>query len=435
MEATVATHPPAAAAAAARRKPFYRTLWGQVLLGVALAIVVGWVSPETGEAMQPLGTAFIRLITMVITLVIFSTIVTGIAGMDSMKKIGRVGGKALIYFEVMTTVALVVGLAVALLTVPGGGFDADPASLDAGAVANYAGAAKAQTVTDYLIQIIPTSAIGAFASGSILSVVLVSLLFGFALSAIGPRGKPVVEVLDGITHMVFGVINLVMRLAPIGAFGAMAFTVGRYGLSSLGPLAQLIVTFWVTSLLFVLIALGAVAALAGFSILRFLKYIREEIVIVLSLSSSDPALPSLMTKLERLGCSKGVVGLVTPTGYMFNPEGSCIYMMLAAVFVAQATNTPLTTADYVTLLAVGALTHKGAAGVQGAAFIALVGTLMVIPTIPVAGMAIILGIDRFMSMCRATLNMLCNGVATVVVSRWENEIDGETLRAKLAAMT
>jgi aerobic C4-dicarboxylate transport protein len=434
MEATVATHPPAAAVAS-RRKPFYRTLWGQVLIGVALAIVVGWVSPEVGEAMQPLGTAFIRLITMVITLVIFSTIVTGIAGMESMKKIGRVGGKALIYFEVMTTIALAVGLSVALLTVPGGGFNADPASLDAGAVANYAGAAKAQTVTDYLIQIIPTSAIGAFASGSILSVVLVSLLFGFALSAIGPRGKPVVDVLDGITHMVFGVINIVMRFAPIGAFGAMAFTVGRYGLSSLGPLAQLIVTFWVTSLLFVLIVLGAVAALAGFSILRFLKYIREEIVLVLSLSSSDPALPSLMTKLERLGCSKGVVGLVTPTGYMFNPEGSCIYMMLAAVFVAQATNTPLTTADYITLLAVGALTHKGAAGVQGAAFIALVGTLMVIPTIPVAGMAIILGIDRFMSMCRATVNMLCNGVATVVVARWENEVDGETLRTKLASLT
>jgi aerobic C4-dicarboxylate transport protein len=434
MEATVATHPPAAAAAA-RRKPFYRTLWGQVLIGVVLAIVVGWVSPETGQAMQPLGTAFIRLITMVITLVIFSTIVTGIAGMESMKKIGRVGGKALIYFEVMTTVALVLGLAVGLMTVPGGGFNADPASLDAGAVANYAGAAQAQTVTDYLIQIIPTSAIGAFASGSILSVVLVSLLFGFALSAIGPKGRPVVDVLDGITHMVFGVINIVMRFAPIGAFGAMAFTVGRYGLSSLGPLAQLIVTFWVTSLVFVLVALGAVAALAGFSIFRFLKYIREEIVLVLSLSSSDPALPSLMTKLERLGCSKGVVGLVTPTGYMFNPEGSCIYMMLAAVFVAQATNTPLMTTDYLTLLAVGALTHKGAAGVQGAAFIALVGTLMVIPTIPVAGMAMILGIDRFMSMCRATVNMLCNGVATVVVSRWENEIDGETLRAKLASMT
>ena len=433
MEATVATRPPAAAAAA-RRKPFYRTLWGQVLIGVALAIVVGWVSPEAGEAMQPLGTAFIRLITMVITLVIFSTIVTGIAGIESMKKIGRVGGKALVYFEVMTTIALAVGLAVGLMTVPGGGFNADPATLDAGAVANYAGAAKAQTVTDYLIQIIPTSAIGAFASGSILSVVLVSLLFGFALSAIGPRAKPVVDVLDGITHMVFGVINIVMRFAPIGAFGAMAFTVGRYGLSSLGSLAQLIVTFWVTSLLFVLIVLGAVAAVAGFSILRFLKYIREEIVLVLSLSSSDPALPSLMTKLERLGCSKGVVGLVTPTGYMFNPEGSCIYMMLAAVFVAQATNTPLTMADYLTLLAVGALTHKGAAGVQGAAFIALVGTLMVIPTIPVAGMAIILGIDRFMSMCRATVNMLCNGVATVVVSRWENEIDGETLRAKLASM-
>jgi aerobic C4-dicarboxylate transport protein len=245
----------------------------------------------------------------------------------------------------------------------------------------------------------------------------------------------VVEVLDGITHMVFGVINIVMRVAPIGAFGAMAFTVGRYGLSSLGPLAQLIVTFWVTSLLFVLVVLGAVAALAGFSILRFLRYIREEIVLVLSLSSSDPALPSLMTKLERLGCSKSVVGLVTPTGYMFNPEGSCIYMMLAAVFVAQATNTQLTAADYIALLAVGALTHKGAAGVQGAAFIALVGTLMVIPTIPVAGMAIILGIDRFMSMCRATLNMLCNGVATLVVSRWEKEIDAETLRANLSALT
>lgn len=430
MEPTIATHPPVAAA---RRKPFYRTLWGQVLIGVALAIVVGYISPETGVAMQPLGNAFIRLITMVITLVIFSTIVTGIAGMENMKKIGRVGGKALVYFEVMTTIALVVGLAVGLLTVPGGGFNADPATLDAGAVANYAGAAKAQTVTDYLIQIIPGTVIDAFAQGNILSVVLVSLLFGFALSALGPRGKPVVDVLDGLTHMVFGVINIVMRVAPIGAFGAMAFTVGRYGLSSLGPLAQLIVTFWVTSLLFVLIVLGAVAALAGFSILRFLTYIREEIVLVLSLSSSDPALPSLMTKLERLGCSKGVVGLVTPTGYMFNPEGSCIYMMLAAVFVAQATNTPLTGMDYVTLLAVGALTHKGAAGVQGAAFIALVGTLLVIPTIPVAGMAIILGIDRFMSMCRATVNMLCNGVATVVIARWENEIDGETLRARLAS--
>jgi len=434
MEATVATHPPAAKSAS-RSKPFYRTLWGQVLIGVALAIVVGAVSPEWGVAMQPLGTAFIRLITMVITLVIFTTIVTGIAGMESMKKIGRVGGKALVYFEVMTTLALVVGLAVALLTVPGGGFNADPASLDADAVSNYAGAAKAQSVTDYLMQIIPATVIDAFARGNILSVVFVSLLFGFALSALGPRGKPVVDVLDGLTHMVFGVINIVMRVAPIGAFGAMAFTVGRYGLSSLGPLAQLIVTFWVTSILFVLVALGAVAALAGFSILRFLKYIREEIVLVLSLSSSDPALPSLMTKLERLGCSKSVVGLVTPTGYMFNPEGSCIYMMLAAVFVAQATNTPLTTADYITLLAVGALTHKGAAGVQGAAFIALVGTLLVIPTIPVAGMAIILGIDRFMSMCRATVNMLCNGVATVVVSRWENEVDGETLRAKLASLT
>jgi aerobic C4-dicarboxylate transport protein len=434
MDATVATHPPAAKATATS-KPFYRTLWGQVLLGVAIAIVLGYVSPETGVAMQPLGAAFIRLITMVITLVIFCTIVTGIGGMESMAKIGRVGGKALVYFEVMTTIALLIGLAVGILTVPGGGFNADPAALDAGAVANYAGAAKAQTVTEYLMAIIPNTVIDAFASGSILSVVLVSLLFGFALSTLGERGKPVITLLDGITHMVFGVINIVMRLAPIGAFGAMAFTVGRYGLSSLGPLAQLIVTFWVTIILFVLLVLGAVAALAGFSIVRFLKYIREEIVLTLSLSSSDPALPSLMKKLEKLGCSKGAVGLVTPTGYMFNPDGSCIYMMLAAVFVAQATNTPLAPMQYVTLLAVGALTHKGAAGVQGAAFIALVGTLLVVPTIPVAGMALILGIDRFMSMGRATVNMLCNGVATLVVSRWENEVDRDTLRANLAALT
>jgi len=432
MDATVATHPPAAVA---RSKPFYRTLWGQVLIGVALAIVLGYVSPETGEAMAPLGTGFIRLITMVITLVIFCTIVTGIAGMENLKKIGRVGGKALIYFEVMTTLALLIGLLVGILTVPGGGFDADPASLDAGAVANYAGAAKAQSVTDFLMQIIPTTVVDAFARGNILSVVLLSLLFGFALSTLGPRGKPVVEVLDGVTHMVFGVINIVMRFAPIGAFGAMAFTVGRYGLSSLGPLAQLIATFWITIILFVLIALGAAAALAGFSIIQFLRYIREEIVLVLSLSSSDPALPSLMRKLERLGCSKGVVGLVTPTGYMFNPDGSCIYMMLAAVFVAQATNTPLTATQYLSLFAVGALTHKGAAGVQGAAFIALVATLLVIPTIPVAGMALILGIDRFMSMGRATVNMIANGVATVIVSRWENEIDRDTLRRNLAAST
>ena len=421
--------------ATVRRKPFYRTLWGQVLLGVLLAIVVGSVSPATGEAMRPLGDAFIRLISMVISLVIFCTVAAGIAGMDSIAKVGRVGGKALIYFEIATSLALIIGLLVGAFTQPGAGFNVNPAALDANAVAGYAGQAKTLTITEFLMQIIPTSVVDAFARGSILSVILVSVLFGFALAAAGPKVKPLVDTLDGLTQTVFGVINILMRLAPIGAFGAMAFTVGRYGLSSLGPLAQLIATLWITSALFVLIVLGAISWIAGFSIIRFLRYIREEIILVLSLSSSDPVLPSLMRKLEKLGCSKALVGLVTPTGYTFNPDGSCIYMALAAVFVAQATNVPLTVTDYFTLFAVAALTHKGASGITGAAFIALVATLMVIPSIPVAGMALILGIDRFMSMCRATVNVISNGVATLVVSRWENEIDAATLQKNLVELT
>jgi len=432
--ATVITHT-APAAATAARKPFYKTLWGQVLLGVAVAIVLGYAAPATAQAMRPLGDAFIRLITMVISLVIFCTVAAGIAGMDSIKKVGRVGGKALLYFEILTSLALLIGLLVGALTQPGAGFNATPTAGDATAVAGYAGQAKAQTVTDFLVNIIPNSIVGAFAGGSILNVILVSLLVGFALSSLGPKAKPVTDVLEGLTQMIFSVVNILMRLAPIGAFGAMAFTVGRYGLSSLGPLAKLIATLWITSALFVLIVLGGVAAIAGFNIIRFLKYIREEIVLTLSLSSSDPALPSLMRKLENLGCSKALVGLVTPTGYIFNPDGSCIYMTLAAVFVAQATGVTLTLGNYITLFAVAALTHKGAVGIQGAAFIALVATLMVIPSIPVAGMALILGLDRFMSMCRATVNMLCNGVATLVVSRWEGELDGQTLRKNLEALT
>jgi aerobic C4-dicarboxylate transport protein len=432
--ATVITQT-APAAATAARKPFYRSLWGQVLLGVAIAIVLGYVAPTTAQAMRPLGDAFIRLITMVISLVIFCTVAAGIAGMDSIKKVGRVGGKALLYFEILTSVALLIGLVVGALVQPGAGFNATPTAGDATAVAGYAGQAKAQTITDFLLNIIPNSVIGAFAGGSILSVILVSLLVGFALSSLGAKAKPVTDVLEGLTQMIFSVVNILMRLAPIGAFGAMAFTVGRYGLSSLGPLAKLIVTLWITAALFVLIVLGGVAAIAGFNIIRFLKYIREEIVLTLSLSSSDPALPSLMKKLENLGCSKALVGLVTPTGYIFNPDGSCIYMTLAAVFVAQATGVTLTLGNYITLFAVAALTHKGAVGIQGAAFIALVATLMVIPSIPVAGMALILGLDRFMSMCRATVNMLCNGVATLVVSRWEGELDGATLRKNLEALT
>lgn len=434
MEPTAPTAPHAAIARG-RRKPFYRTLWGQVLIGVAIAIVVGVVSPSTGESMRPLGDAFIRLITMVISLVVFCTIAAGIAGMESMKKVGRVGGKALIYFEVATSLALILGLVAGAVIQPGAGFNVDPASLDASAVANYAGAAKAQSVTEFLLNIIPSSVIGAFASGSILSVIFVSVLFGFALASLGPRVKPLLDMLDGLTQAVFGVVNIVMRAAPIGAFGAMAFTVGRFGLSSLGPLAVLIGTLWIISALFVVVVLGAISLVAGFNVFTFLKYIREEIILTLSLSSSDPVLPSLMRKLERLGCSKTLVGLVTPTGYTFNPDGSCIYMALAAVFVAQATNIPLTLTDYFTLFAVAALTHKGASGVQGASFIALVATLMVIPSIPVAGMAIILGVDRFMSMCRATVNVISNGVATLVVARWEKEVDADTLRANLAAVT
>jgi aerobic C4-dicarboxylate transport protein len=412
-------------------KPFYRSLWGQVLIGVALAIALGYLRPDTAVAMRPLGDAFIRLITMVITLVIFCTIVTGIAGMGDLKKVGRVGGKALLYFETVSNVALVIGLVVGNLVQTGAGFNADPATLDAQAVAAYAGQAQAQSITDFLLNIIPDTVVDAFASGSILGVVLVSMLFGFALSSAGARGKPVLDLIDSLMQVVFAVVNLLMRFAPIGAFGAMAFTVGRYGLASLGPLAKLVITFWITCIGFVVVVLGAIAWGAGFSILKFLRYIREEIVLVLSLSSSEPVLPSLMRKLERLGCSKGLVGLVTPTGYTFNTDGSCLYMTIAALFVAQATNTPLTLMDQLTIFAVAVLTSNGASGVQGASFIALVGTLMVVPSIPVAGMALILGIDRFMSMFRAAVNVIGNGVATLVIARWEKEVDAETLRANL----
>ena len=405
----------------------------QVLLGVAIAIILGYASPASAVAMKPLGDAFIRLITMIITLVIFCTLVTGIAGMEDMKKVGRVGGKALIYFEVVSTLALIIGLCVGNFVQPGIGFNVNPATLDAKAVADYAGQAKAQSVSDFVLHIIPSSVVDAFAKGDILQVLLISILFGFAVAAIGPRCKPLMEVFDALTHAVFGVVNIVMKLAPVGAFGAMAFTVGKFGLSSLGPLVKLIAVFYLTSLLFVLLVLGLICSACGFSILKFLRYIKEEIVLVLAISSSEPAMPTLMAKLEKLGCSKALVGLIVPTGYTFNTDGTSMYMTLAALFVAQATGTHLTLMQQLTILAVAILTSKGASGVQGASFIALVGTLMVIPTIPVAGMALILGIDRFMSMCRATVNMIGNGVATVVVARWENEVDGATLQKNLAA--
>lgn len=414
-----------------QRRPIYKSLSAQVLFAIAVAIVLGYVSPSTAIAMKPLGDGFIRLITMIIALVIFCTVVSGIAGMQDMKKVGRVGGKALLYFEVVSTLALVIGLIVGNVVRPGGGFNINPATLDPKAVAAYAGQAKAQSVTDFLMHIIPNTVTDAFAKGDILQVLLLAILFGFALSIAGQRSKLIVDVFGALTHAVFGVINILMWLAPIGAFGAMAFTIGRYGVASLGPLAKLIATFWVTCILFVLVILGAVALFAGFNIVKFLLYIKEEILLVLAVSSSEPALPTLMEKMEKLGCSRALVGLVVPTGYTFNTDGTSIYMTLAALFVAQATNTHLTLSQQLTILAVAVLTSKGASGVQGAAFIALVGTMMVIPTIPVAGMAIILGIDRFMSMFRALINMVGNGVATVVVARWEHELDHENLRQQL----
>jgi len=419
-------------ASPSRKKPFYTGLSFQVLVGVGIAIILGYISPSTAIAMKPLGDAFIRLITMIITLVIFCTLVTGIAGMEDMKKVGRVGGKALLYFEVVSTIALLMGLIVGNLVRPGSGFNIDPATLDAKAVSEYAGQAQAQTVVQFLSHIIPNTIVDAFTRGDILQVLFVSLLFGFALSLAGPRGKPLVDFLDALTRVVFRIVAILMRFAPIGAFGAMAFTIGKYGLASLGPLVKLIATLYFTSLLFVIVLLGAIARLAGFGILRFLWFLREEILLVLATSSSEPALPALMAKLERLGCSKALVGLVVPTGYTFNADGTSLYMTLAALFVAQATNTHLTLLQQFTILGVALLTSKGASGVQGAAFIALVATMMVIPTIPVAGMALILGIDRFLSMCRAVVNMIGNAVATLVVARWENELDRVTLQRNLA---
>ena len=429
---TVDSSPPPDSAAAPKKLPWYATLWVQVLIAMALAVAIGYVSPSRAVAMKPLGDAFIRLISMIITLMIFCTVVTGIAGMEDLGKVGRVGGKALLYFEIVSTMALVIGLLVGNLVPTGRGFNANPATLDTREVAAYAGQAKAQNMTDFVMHIIPTTVVDAFAKGDILEVLFVSVLFGFALSAAGPRCRPLVDLFDALTHAVFGVVNILMKFAPIGAFGAMAFTVGKYGVASLGPLAKLVGTFYLTGTLFVLLIMGGIARVAGFGIINFLLYIKEEMLLVLATSSSEPALPSLMSKLEKLGISKSLVGLVVPTGYTFNTDGTSIYMTLAALFVAQATNTHLSLQQQLTILGVAILTSKGASGVQGAAFVALVATLMVVPDIPVAGMALILGIDRFMSMFRALINMVGNGVATIVIARWEHELDQATLQRNLA---
>ncbi|TXF98493.1 dicarboxylate/amino acid:cation symporter [Massilia arenae] len=405
------------------KKPFYKVLYVQVLIAIVLGVLLGVFYPELGTAMKPLGDGFIKLIKMIIAPVIFCTVVAGIAGMQDMKKIGRVGGKALIYFEVVSTFALAIGLVVANLAKPGAGFNVDPAHLDSSSIAQYTTNAHAQTTTEFIMHIIPTTFVDAFATGNILQVLLVAILFGFSLSMMGERGRPVTKFIDDIAHVIFGIVNIVMKVAPLGAFGAMAFTIGKYGIASLLPLAKLMGSFYLTCALFVFIVLGLIARFTGFSIFKFIKYIKEELLIVLGTSSSESALPNLMRKLEKLGCSKPVVGLVVPTGYSFNLDGTNIYMTMAALFVAQATNTDLTLTQELTILLVAMLTSKGASGITGAGFITLAATLAVVPTIPVAGMALILGIDRFMSEARALTNFIGNGVATVVVSKWEKELD------------
>ncbi|MYN28310.1 dicarboxylate/amino acid:cation symporter [Duganella levis] len=414
------------------KKPFYKVLYVQVLFAIACGILLGLFYPDSGVAMKPLGDGFIKLIKMIIAPVIFCTVVSGIAGMQDIKKIGRVGGKALLYFEVISTFALVIGLFVANLVKPGAGFNATAATLDTKAIEQYTTKAHPLTTTDFLMNIIPNTVVDAFAKGDILQVLLIAILFGFAISLLGERGKPLVKLIDDAAHAVFGVVNIVMKVAPIGAFGAMAFTIGKYGIKSLLPLATLMGCFYATCAIFVIVVLGTVARLTGFSIGRFILYIKEELLIVLGTSSSESALPSLMRKLERLGCSKSVVGLVVPTGYSFNLDGTNIYMTMAALFVAQATNTELTLLQELTILGVAMLTSKGASGITGAGFITLAATLHVVPDIPVAGMALILGIDRFMSECRALTNFVGNGVAAIVVSHWEKELNHDTMKAELA---
>ena len=414
-----------------QKKRFYQYLYAQVLTAIACGILLGYYYPDAGVAMKPLGDGFIKLIKMIITPVIFCTVVTGIAGMEDMKKVGRVGGKALIYFEVISSIALAIGLFIINVVQPGVGFNADVTKLDTKALTAFTTQAKAHSMADFLLNIIPSSVVDAFAKGDILQVLLFALLFGFALSALKEKGKPVHRLIENVSHAFFGIVNIIMKLAPIGAFGAMAFTVGKFGVGSLSKLGMLMGSFYLTCILFIFVVLGTIARLCGFSIFKFLRYISDELVIVLGTSSSESALPRMMTKLENLGCKKSVVGLVIPTGYSFNLDGTSIYLTMAAIFVAQATNTPLTLTQTITILGVLLLTSKGAAGVTGSGFVTLAATFAAIPTIPVAGLALILGIDRFMSEARAITNLIGNGVATVVVSKWENDLDVERMKRVL----
>ncbi|MDP3400383.1 MAG: dicarboxylate/amino acid:cation symporter [Brevundimonas sp.] len=413
------------------RQPIWKHLYFQVLVAITVGGLIGHFFPETGESMKPLGDAFIKLVKMVIAPVIFLTIVIGIAGMRDIGRVGRVAAKAFGYFFVFSTLALIIGLTVANVVRPGDGLNIDPATLDSGAVAQYAQAAHESTIVGFLMSIIPDSLFGAFTSGNILQVLFVSILFGIALALIGDRGQPIIDFFETASLAVFKLVAIVMKAAPIGALGAFAFTIGAYGIASIANLAALIATFYITSLVFVVGVLGLVAWANGFSIFKLIRYLKEELLLVLGTSSSEAALPSLIAKMERAGAAKSVVGLVVPTGYSFNLDGTNIYMTLAALFIAQALNIELSIWQQLTLLLVAMLSSKGAAGITGAGFITLAATLMVVPDVPVAGMALILGIDRFMSECRALTNFIGNAVATVVVARWEKALDTDALALAL----
>jgi aerobic C4-dicarboxylate transport protein len=426
------SHPRAAA-----RTPLYKSLYAQVVVAIVIGVLVGNFYPDIGSAMKPLGDGFIKLVKMMIAPIIFCTVVIGIAGMEDMKKVGKTGGLALLYFEVVSTIALLVGLVVINLLKPGVGMNVDPHTLDTKGIAAYTGPGKLTGVVDTLMNIIPNSAVDAFAKGEVLQVLLFAVLFGFALHRFGGRGTLVFDMVERTSHVLFGIVGLIMKVAPLGAFGAMAFTVGKYGLGSLFSLGKLMASFYITCLIFVFVVLGAIARMHGFSVWKLIKYIKEELLIVLGTSSSETVLPRMMAKLENLGATKSVVGLVIPTGYSFNLDGTSIYLTMAAVFIAQATNTDLSLMQQLGILAVLVLTSKGAAGVTGSGFIVLAATLSATGGIPVAGLALILGIDRFMSEARALTNLVGNAVATLVVAKWTNELDtkrlaqqinGETLR-------
>jgi aerobic C4-dicarboxylate transport protein len=425
MQASTAT------TAAAPHKPFYTHLYAQVLTAIVFGVLLGYFYPQLGEQMKPLGDGFIKLIKMLIAPIIFCTVVHGIASMEDMKKVGRVGLKALIYFEGVTTLALLVGLVVVNVLQPGVGMNVDAKTIDTKSIQVYTTKAGQQSTVEFLMHIIPNTVVGAFAEGEILQVLFFAILFAFALFMLGERGKPVLNFIDIISHSLFNVVGIVMKVAPIGAFGAMAFTIGKYGVGTLLSLGRLMAAFYVTCLIFIFVVLGGIAWLTGFNIWKFIKYIKEELLIVLGTSSSESVLPRMINKLENLGCKESVVGLVIPTGYSFNLDGTCIYLTMAAIFLAQATNTELTIWQQLGIIGILLLTSKGAAGVTGSGFIVLAATLASVGSIPVASIALILGVDRFMSEARALTNLIGNGVATIVVSKWEDALDERRMREHL----